>query len=135
MSHTRRPFDITKLDFEGNRKRKRKKLIVWSLPVVILIVGVCLWLLFPYVATAQASKLLDSDTGGASNWLNSLNTHAFYERYKLPFNKAIVATKAKQFDAADVFFKEAITLAPDTEKCFIHVQSVLSSELAGDTAV
>lgn len=135
MSTNQRPLDITKLDFEGNRKRKRTHLIAWSLPVVVIIALFCLWLILFYVAPAQAStELSNGNTSAASGWLAPLKTNVFYEKYKLPFNKALVATQAKQFDTANELFREAATLAPESQRCFVHVQSVLSSELAGDDA-
>lgn len=136
MSQNLRPLDITKLDFEGNRKRRRKRLIMQSLPVVIALILVCIWLVLPAIATQQASAANKSGAySTAQQWLNVLATNTVFETYKRPFNQAIVATNQKQFDEASEFFRQAIALAPESEKCFIRVQSVLSSELAGDDAV
>lgn len=132
----RRPLDVTKLDFEGNRLRRRRRLILWSLPVVVIITLLCIWLIIPYIATAQAaSSVTNGNTAAAAHWLDALQTNIFYEKYKLPFNKALVATNDKRFDDADELYKEALASAPAAQQCFIHVQSVLSNELAGDNAV
>lgn len=136
MSQNLRPLDITKLDFEGNRKRRRKKLFLWSLPAVLVMLVGCIWLILPAVLTGQASTANASGAyDAAEKWLKVLVANPVFEAYKRPFNRAIVATNQKQFDTAGEFFRQAIALAPDSEKCFIRVQSVLSSELAGDDAV
>lgn len=136
MSQNLRPLDISKLDFEGNRKRRRKKLLLWSIPFAGIVLLTCVWLVLPLIATGQAGAANTSGAyGTARSWLKILATNTVFEPYKLPFNKAIVATNNKQFDDAAEFFRQAIAQAPDSEKCFIRVQSVLSSELAGDDAV
>lgn len=136
MSQSLRPLDISKLDFEGNRKRRRKKLLIRSLPVVGILLLACIWLVLPTFATSRASA---ANTSGAyntaQNWLKALVTNTVFESYKQPLNCGIVATNNKQFDEASEYFRKAIALAPELEKCFIRIQSVLSSELAGDDAV
>lgn len=135
MSHNLRPLDIGKLDFEGNRKRRRKKLLKWSLPFVIVAALGCLWLVLPFIVTGQAAAANTSGVyGTAEGWLKLLATNTVFESYKRPFNRAIVATNQKKFDDAAESFRQAIALAPESEKCSIRVQAVLSAELAGDAA-
>lgn len=133
MSVNKRPFDIGKLDFEGNRKRRRKKLIIRSIPVVALLIILALWLALPTIATSQAiaaAKNNDHDT--ARTWVGLLATNNYFEPYIRPFNQAIIATNQKRFDDALEYFRQSIALAPEEKKCFIRTQMVLSIELAGD---
>lgn len=136
MNSKQRPLDLKKLDFDGNRRRKRRRLLLWSLPAVLALTLGALWLMLPFIAIPQASAANESrsyDT--AEKWLDTLAYNTVFEPYKQPFNRAIVATNNKQFDKAGDYFRQAIALAPDSQKCFIRVQWVLSSELGGDDAV
>lgn len=136
MSQNLRPFDLGKLDIEGNRKRRRKKFLVWSAPVVVLVVLACLYLSLPTIAARQAGMAHSSGAySTAATWLRISSVNTVYEGYKQPFNSAIIATNQEQFDNANELFRQAIASAPESQKCFIRVQSVLSSELAGDAAV
>lgn len=133
MSAKMRPYDLRKLDFEGNRKRRRKKLFIWSLPLVVTLLIAVAWLMLPYVATSQASSALkNGDLDASGVWLKTLATNNVFETYKKPFNQAIVATHQHKFDEALDYFRQSIALAPEDEKCFIRLQLVLSLELAGD---
>ncbi|MFZ1258176.1 MAG: hypothetical protein WAQ25_01780 [Candidatus Saccharimonas sp.] len=132
----RRPLDMSKLDTEATRKTLRKILIARSVPFIFIAIITILWLLLPYIATAQArNSLKTNNVTGAKNWLTLLATNAVFEQYKKPFNEAIVATHAKRFDSASQLFDQSIALAPEVQKCMVRTQLVLSSELAGDDAV
>ena len=131
-----RPLDLGKLDFEGNRRRRRRRWLVRILPVAGMLFLVATWLILPSIATNLAQRAVqNSDFDGASGALGVLVTNGVIEPYKQPFNQAIVSTYQKKFDDAAEYFRKAIALAPDNQKCFIRVQSVLSNELAGDEAI
>lgn len=136
MNQTLRPLDLGKLDFEGNRKRRRKKLLIRLSPILAGLVMIIVWLLLPFIATEQAilaSKA--ANYSAASNWLDALGTNNLFETYKRPFNQGIVATNQKKFDIAADHLKQSISLAPNEIKCSIRIQLVLSNELAGDDAL
>lgn len=136
MSVNTRPLDIGKLDFEGNRKKRRKKLLLWTSPLAALLVVGILWLVLPFIATDQAitaSKMGNHDD--ANRWLGLLATNTIFEPYKGALNHALVATNQKRFDDAADYFRQAIASASEEKRCFVRVQFVLSTELGGDEAV
>lgn len=136
MNQTLRRLDIGKVDLEGIRRRKRQKLLVWSLAPIVLLLLVASWLVLPYAATSQAAKATGyQHYDDAARWLGLLGTNSYFESYKRSFNQAITQTHRKQYNEAAESFRAAIAAAPESEKCMIRVQSVLSTELAGDDAV
>lgn len=135
MTVNLRPLDIDKLDFDGIRRRTRKRLILWSLTPVIAALIAIGWFVFPMIATNIASvNVASGNYDAAAWWLSVAGYSTPPDSYKVPFNRAIVETDKKQYDQADTDFIAAVTLAPNDQKCFIRVQSVLSTELAGDNA-
>ena len=136
MVTVRRPLDITKLDFEARRYARRRTLFRWSLPLMLVLVGLACWLALPTFATIVAIQATDrGDYTTAEQWLNYAAYGTVLEKYKVPFNKAIVAVHQKQFDLAIEEVRTAIVGAPEDPKCFIRTQSVLATELAGDDAI
>lgn len=135
MSVNRRPFDLGKLDFEGVRRARRKRLLVWSLGPIIALLLVTLWLVLPFIATAQARSASDRRAYGvAEGWLRLLVTNSVFEPYKRALNRALTASSQKHYVDAENYFHEAIAAAPEDKKCFVRQQSVLASEQAGDDA-
>lgn len=133
MPKNLRPFDLTKLDFEAVRHQKRRKLVLYSLPVVVIATVAVWWLVWPIIATSVAMiHERSGDYESAGWWLGSAAINTVFEHYKQPLNLGIIATQQKQYDVASDYYRTALALAPQSQHCLIHVQAVLSSELAGD---
>lgn len=136
MQKDSRPFDIGKLDFEAVRHNRRRILLKRSWPVVAVSVLVCGWLVYPYIATAVAAKDIKAARyDSAKRWLDSLHFHVMFEQWKLMFNQAIVSAHTKQYDEASEYFRSAIALAPEGQRCMVRTQAVTVGELAGDEAI
>lgn len=135
MSHQLRRLDISKINTESMRRKKRQKFLLWSSGPLCILLGAVIWLFLPYYATTQASNAIGyQHYDDASRWLQLLGTNSHFELYKRSFNQAITQTHRKQYDEAAESFRAAIAAAPESEKCMIRVQLVLSTELAGDDA-
>lgn len=90
MSQHLRRLDISKIDVETLRRKKRQKLLLWSTLPVLLLMMVIAWLMLPYIATAQASNAIGyQHYDDASHWLGLLGTNSYFEPYKRSFNQAI----------------------------------------------
>ncbi len=133
MSVQRRPYDMAQLDTEATRRHKRKRFLLWSTPLTLILLCAAAWCLAPFVATTVARS--DADAGrydSAVTWLTIASVNQATEPYKLAFNQGIIATHRHDFEAAAKYFRQAIVRAPSSEQCLIRVQDVLSSELGGD---
>lgn len=136
MSADNRPLDLGKIDFEGNRRRLRRRLVIWSSPVTVVLFLFAVWLIMPAAATYQAQVAIDDshyDTAGI--WTGLLGTNNIFEPYIKAFNQATVFTHQQRFDEAIDQFTRSIALAPNEKVCHIRNQLVLSIELAGDASV
>jgi len=124
-------------DVRRTRLELRRRLIVWSLPVVLVLLLVALKLLTMVATGNQARTAYDagavSAVEQAAARLGVLNV---IERHKAPFAHGDARVLAGDFDGAREAFEEALALAPRNavEACQVRVNLVLSLEKLGDAA-
>ena len=120
------PFDLAKLDFDGIRKRRRKRLLLWSLPLCIIAIVVGLGLGALYISQVAGANSYDkkqyqqaADHFGRFEFIN------FVEPYKMKFNQGTSLTAARQYDKGQIALERALELQPPTDfECQIRVNLV-----------
>ena len=119
------------------RLRLRKRLILWSLPFVVLLALVATKLL---TMVSLGDEALRSYTAGnvtgtedAAKRLGFLN---LIEAHKAPFARGDARVLAGDYDGARAAFEESLVLAPQDsrEACQIRVNLALSLEKLGQAA-
>lgn len=110
-------FDLSKIDYKAMRRAKRHKLVLWSAPVVFLVLLVALWFVLPIPLTAQAIKeYKQGNYQAARAWLVPL-TITSPEPFVIVFNTGTIDTKLKKFDRAERELTRAVAIAPKPLKC------------------
>ncbi len=127
MNNTR-PFDLAKLDTEGLRKRRRKTLLLWSLPVCIVALLVLLWIVALLLSTAWGNNAYKKgDYRVAAGHYGRLLSLNFVERYKMHYNQGTALLGAKDFAGARTALEQALDLGiPTAFECQVRVNLVLS---------
>ena len=120
------------------RLAQRRKLVVWSLPVVMVLLLVALKLLtmVAFGNQARTAYAAGNITGvqQAGERLGFLNV---IEPHKAPFALGDAQVLTGDWDAARARFEEALEVAPTDglEACQVRVNLVLSLEKLGDAAM
>ena len=119
------------------RLRLRKRLVLWSLPFVVLLALVATKLLTMVALGDEAVHAYSSGnvtgTESAADRLGFLN---LIEPHKAPFARGDARVLAGDYDGARAAFEESLTLAPkdSRESCQIRVNLALSLEKLGQAA-
>lgn len=132
-----RPFDLGKLDFEKNRKQKRKKLLLYSLPGIVVVILIAIWLLTPTILTSQASTAFEKhDYVKANSKVSGLSFLNLIEPYKAYYNQGTTLSAKGNREAAIEKFETALAYTEDASAvCLITYNLVLTIEGHGDSAV
>jgi tetratricopeptide (TPR) repeat protein len=115
----------------------RRRLITWSIPVVVLALVVAVKLL---VMGAAGQRALDGFYANSADAVHqAADTMSFVnvvERHKAPFARGDAWVLAGDLDRARAAFEEALALAPgdSPESCQIRVNLALTLEKLGDAA-
>lgn len=127
MPRTSQPFDLTKLDYETRRKQKRKKLLLWSLPAVIIVFLLAFWFILPRILTHFAISAYKAENYGvARNWLTPL-TWTSPEQFVIAFNSGTVDTQLGEYDRAEDELSRAVAIAPNEQKKCMAAQNLVTS--------
>jgi hypothetical protein len=129
---SRQPFDMTKLDREAERRKKRKKLLLWSLPVVILAGLLALWLILPWPLTWQSIRQYNHKSYPSSrNWLTPL-TWTSPEPFVASFDSGTVDVQLRNYTRAEKELTRALQLAPKDKRCMVLQNLVYSLQHHAD---
>jgi hypothetical protein len=130
-----RPFDLALLDTEGIRKRKRKRLLLWSLPCCIVLFVLTLW-----VGIVLGSSLLGKAAYERGNFTESARYYGqvrflnVFEKYKMEYNYGTALLGDHKYTDAHTALAHALTLGvPKAEECQVRVNLVLA--IAGEADV
>jgi tetratricopeptide (TPR) repeat protein len=121
-----KPFDLSKIDYESQRISKRRSLLLWSIPAVVLVFFAAVWFLLPALLTQQsitAYKAKDYKT--SKSWLGPL-TLSSPQPFIIAFNSGTVDTQLGNYDRAETELTRAIALAPANKKCLTLQNYVFS---------
>lgn len=132
MSHNR-PFDLAKLDFEGIRLRKRKKLLLLSAPLAIIVAVIMLKMLsIPVFSTIGYNNYDKLQYDSAISWLQPLTWFNWMEPYKVHFNQGNASFKSGKYEAAEQKFRQALESVPEDRECDVRINLALSLEQQAD---
>ena len=134
-----RPFgtDPETAEAKASRLRLRRRLVVWSLPFVVLLALLATKLLTMVALGDEALRAYSSGnvtgTESAADRLGFLN---YIEPHKAPFARGDARVLAGDYEGARAAFEESLALAPkdSRESCQIRVNLALSLEKLGQAA-
>lgn len=124
-----RPFDLGKLDFEGIRLRRRKRLLRYSAPAVVagLIIG--LFLVSPgMLSSLSLASHQRGDYQQAATILapigavNAIQPHVFH------YNNGVNHYLARDYQRAEESFSRALETSPEIDECATRINLSLSIE-------
>lgn len=132
-----RPFDLALLDIEGIRKRRRKRFLLWSLPLCVIVGVGMLW-----IATVLISSALGSDAYTRKDYATSAQYYGqvrwlnMFERYKMEFNYGTAQLGAGKYEEAHAALDKALSLdVPKDQECQVRVNLVLAIAAEADVKV
>jgi len=119
-------FDASKMQYETARHQKRRKLLLWSLPVVVLVFFVGLWFFLPTPLTYKAIGNYDrTHYRTARDWLTPL-TWTSPQQFVIAFNSGTVDTMLGSYTRAQAELTHALALAPTNKRCMVLQNLVYS---------
>lgn len=132
-----RPFDLKKLDFEAIRLQKRKRLLVWSLPAIIIVLLVSAWLIVPSILTNHAATNFEKGQyKSAVDDVSLLHIANILEPYKAYYNQGTSLSALGNQDQAVKKFETSLAYTNDhAASCRITYNLVLTMEGIGDSIV
>ncbi|MDO4780773.1 MAG: tetratricopeptide repeat protein [Candidatus Saccharibacteria bacterium] len=134
--NSQRPFDLKKLDFTAIRIRRRKRLLLYSLPLCIIASVISLKFLSIAAFSALAhDNYQHNQFGGAISWLRPLHITNWFEPYKAPFNQGNALFKKGDVADAATMYRKALEVVPTQHECDVRINLALSLERLGDIAV
>ena len=122
----RLPFDMSKMEYETARKQKRRQLLKWSLPVVLVVFLVALWFLLPTPLTAKTiTNYKHGSFATARRWIAPL-TWTSPQPFVADFDSGTVDTKLGKYVRAQDELTRALTLAKPAQRCMVLQNLVYS---------
>lgn len=113
----------------------RRKLLVYSLPVVLVVLLLAAKLISTVIAgNAAVSNFADSDVTALSDDVGTLRTLNIIEPAKAHFAAGVLAALEKRFDDADREFSRALAGTEHAHSCPARVNLALVRESLGDNA-
>lgn len=121
-----KPFDLTLLDYDAQRRTKRRKLLIWSIPAVIVAFALGLWLVAPQLLTGRAiSGYKHGNFGSARSWITPL-TWTSPEPFVAAFNSGTIDSAQEKYDRAERELTRALAIAPPAKRCMTAQNLVLT---------
>lgn len=128
-----RPFDLAKLDFEGRRLRRRKRLLLYSLPVCILCLLLAIKLLsIPVFSSIAQQSYTSTRYDNALGWLGPLRIFNWLEPFKVSYNSGNALYGKGKYVEAEARFRHALELVPFEYECDVRINLALSIEAQAD---
>lgn len=113
----------------------RRKLLVYSLPVVLVVLLLAAKLISTVIAgNAAVSNFADSDVTALSDDVGTLRTLNIIEPAKAHFAAGVLAALERRFDDADREFSLALAGTEHAQSCPARVNLALVRESLGDNA-
>lgn len=130
---SQRPFDLKKLDFEAIRLAKRRKLLLYSLPVALIMIIICIKMLsVPILSSLSHVSYDKAQYKTSGQLLYPLYVANWIEPYKLPFNHGNALFKQGDYRAAEGRYREALKSVPEKHECSVRINLALSLEAQAD---
>lgn len=115
------------------KSRLQRRLLLGSLPLVLLVLLLAAKLLSVAIASAQLEQaFVKGDAAGVHSAAGVLKVVNIIEPYKAWFNDGDGYVLSGDFEAAKTEFEQALKLAPPAESCQVRVNLTLTLEKLGD---
>ena len=122
-----KPFDLAKLDVEKIRHQKKRKLLIWSLPICIVVAILSLVLLIMTIGTKLSiSKYDKKNYQSSQKTLSNLRYINLFDRYKTKYNYGTALLGNSRYKEAEAEFKEALLDVPLSFECQVRFNMVIS---------
>jgi len=136
MSQNQRIYDLSKLDFEGNRRRQRHRLLRYSLPICVFALLLAIKLLGMNLINALVNNLVTQKNHSAatSAQLTQRIVNVF-EPHLAHYNLGNTLYSQKKWPEAIETYRQALNDVPPSDECRLRVNLTLTLvELAGHQA-
>lgn len=128
-----RPFDLSRLDFEKIRKTKRRRLLLFSLPLCLVFSIVGLKFISLSAFTALAHSNYDSSHFSASHsWLTPLTFANWIQPYTVHYNQGNALFKQANYSESEKSYRTALETVPSDKECSVRINLALSIESQAD---
>ena len=116
-----------------SRLRLRRRLLVFSAPVVIVVLIAIVKMISVVVAgNSAASHFADGEVTALRDDVSALNVLNVIEPAKAPFATGALAVRVGRLDEADARFSEALARTDQAQSCPVRVNLELIRERQGD---
>jgi tetratricopeptide (TPR) repeat protein len=116
-----------------SRLRLRRRLLVFSAPVVIVVLIAIVKMISVVVAgNSAASHFADGDVTALRDDVSALNVLNVIEQAKAPFAAGALAVREGRLDDADARFSEALARTDQAQSCPVRINLELVRERQGD---
>jgi tetratricopeptide (TPR) repeat protein len=116
-----------------SRLRLRRRLLVFSAPVVIVVlVAIAKMISVVVVGNSAVSHFADGDISALGDNMSTLNVLNAIEPAKAPYAAGALAVRQGRLDEADARFSEALSGTDDAQLCPVRVNLELVRERQGD---
>lgn len=128
MTGSKLPFDLTRLDFKGKRKKLRKRLVLYAAVPFVIVAIICIKLstvvLFHHLADLSYKN---RDYENALNLYKVNLTVNVIEPHKAPYAVGTSQLQLGKYDEAIASLRSALLLGvPKAEECQVRVNLVLA---------
>lgn len=111
------PFDLQKISDDHARHQKRWQMFLWSIPAVIFLLLLAIWLILPGILTGRALNAYNHGAYKiARQWIAPL-TLTSPEPFVAAYNSGTFDSADGTYDRAEKELTRALALAPQDMKC------------------
>jgi hypothetical protein len=128
-----RPFALEKLDVDAIRHKKRRKLLLYSLPLTLPVLSIGLILCAISGGAMLGLSMYNSQNfSGAAQTFGLTSLINMIEPYKSPFNTGTALLQNRSYKDAQGRLLQALALAPADKVCQVRVNLSLAYEAEAD---
>lgn len=132
----RNRFNLDKLNFEKNRLHRRRKLLIFSLPITApLVVLAVLTIVFSLSITISKKAYENGDYMRADARLKPADALIIFDRTLVNYNYGNIKYRSSEFDQAEKRYTSALETANKSDECSIRINLVLALEAQSDRLV
>lgn len=129
-----RPYDLSVLDFKKNRLRKRKLLVLYSLPVTVpLLLFALILALFLMSFSLAHSSYNKTDYAMANTQLQSALWLNYFDRGAILYDYGNILYKQSKFSESQTQYEKALEFIDQARECSVRINLVLALEAQSDS--
>ncbi len=124
---SQRIYDLSKLDFEGNRRRKRKKLLIYSLPLCVMAFVTILKLLGMNAISAAVNRAESGKDYVVAEQMQRIQRVAnLIEPHLADYNLGNLLYRQKKWSEAIQSYRRALVNVPEVDECRVRINLTLA---------